>query len=72
MLAPQPTLSHLIENLSNEPNRGVLRAAISEAAIRRVRMLNGGRRRKTLTLDIDSLPVKVHGHQPGSEWNGQH
>lgn len=72
VLASQPTLSRLIENLSNEHNRSVLRDAISEAAIRRVRMLNGGRRRKTLTLDIDSLPVEVHGHQPGSEWNGHY
>ena len=72
VLASQPTLSRLIENLSNEHNRSVLRDAISEAAIRRVRMLNGGRRRKTLTLDIDSLPVEVHGHQPGSAWNGHY
>ena len=65
-------MSRLVENLSNEHNRAVLRGAISESAIRRVRMLNGGRRRKTLPLDIDSLPVEVHGHQPGSEWNGHY
>lgn len=72
VLASQPTMSRLVENLSSEPNRAVLREAISESAIRRVRMLNGGRRRKTLTLDVDSLPVEVHGHQPGSEWNGHY
>lgn len=72
LLASQPTLSRLVENLSSEPNRAVLREAISESAIRRVRMSNGGRRRKTLTLDVDSLPVEVHGHQPGSEWNGHY
>ena len=25
---------------------------------------------KTLVIDIDSLPVEVHGEQPGSAWNG--
>ena len=28
-----------------------------------------GRLPATLTLDIDSLPVEVHGRQPGSRWN---
>ena len=28
------------------------------------------RRPKTLVIDIDSLPVEVHGEQPGSAWNG--
>jgi hypothetical protein len=69
VLASQPTLSRLIENLSTDHNRAVLRAAITEAAVRRIRMTNRGRKRKTLTLDVDSLPVEVHGHQAGSEWN---
>jgi len=72
VLASQPTLSRLVDNLSRDDNRGVLREAISETAIRRVRMGNDGRRRKALTLDVDSLPVEVHGHQPGSEWNGHY
>ena len=25
---------------------------------------------KTMVLDVDGLPVEVHGHPPGSEWNG--
>ena len=69
VLASQPTLSRLIDNLSSDPNRAVLRAAITETAVRRIRMTNKGRKRKTLTLDVDSLPVEVHGHQAGSEWN---
>ena len=28
------------------------------------------RRKKTMVLDVDGLPVEVHGHPPGSEWNG--
>ena len=27
---------------------------------------------KRLVIDIDSLPVEVHGGQPGSEWNGHY
>jgi len=69
VLASQPTLSRLIENLSGDHNRAVLRQAITETAIRRIRTSNGRRRRKTLTIDVDSLPVEVHGHQIGSEWN---
>ena len=23
-----------------------------------------------MVLDVDGLPVEVHGHPPGSEWNG--
>ena len=31
----------------------------------------GGRRRpKKLVIDVDSLPVEVHGEQPGRAWNG--
>lgn len=69
VLASQPTLSRLVDNLSTDRNRALLREAITETAIRRIRMTNKGRKRKTLTLDVDSLPVEVHGHQAGSEWN---
>ena len=32
--------------------------------------MGGWRRPKKLVIDIDSLPVEVHGEQPGSAWNG--
>ena len=25
-----------------------------------------------MTLDVDSLPIEVHGHQPKAEWNGHY
>ena len=40
-----------------------------ELASRRVRAQGRGRLRK-LTLDVDSLPVEVHGAQPGSQYHG--
>lgn len=71
-LASQPTLSRLMRSLSTEENRSVLRDALLESASRRVRTMRSGHRMRYLTLDVDSLPVEVHGHQPGSEHNGHY
>ncbi len=70
-LASQPTLSRLVGMLSTEANRPVLHDSLLEAAARRIRA--GRRRRHRLryvTLDVDSLPIEVEGHQPGSEHHG--
>ncbi|HEX5852924.1 MAG TPA: IS1380 family transposase [Solirubrobacteraceae bacterium] len=69
-LASQPTLSRLVRMLSSEENRHVLRGALLECAARRIRATRGGHRHRYLTIDIDSLPIEVHGHQPGSAHNG--
>jgi hypothetical protein len=69
-LASQPTLSRLVRSLSSQANRCALNEALLELASRRIKALNRGHRLRDLTLDIDSLPVEVHGHQPGSEHNG--
>ena len=81
-LASQPTLSRLLDTLSREENLPVLHQAVTELACRRIEMLEGRRRKrggktprkkrreKTMVLDVDGLPVEVHGHPPGSEWNG--
>ena len=72
-LASQPTLSRLLDTLSREENVPVLHQAVTELACRRIEMIEGRRRKrgkKTMYLDVDGLPVEVHGHPPGSEWNG--
>jgi hypothetical protein len=69
-LASQPTLSRLLRTLSSEANRSVLRAALLEAVARRLRAKHRGHRMRSVTIDVDSLPVEVQGHQPGSEYNG--
>ena len=81
-LASQPTLSRLLDTLSREENLSVLHQAVTELACRRIEMIEGRRRKrgkktprkkrrkKTMYLDVDGLPVEVHGHPPGSEWNG--
>jgi hypothetical protein len=50
----------------------VLRAAALELGARGARAERGGKRPRRLTLDVDSLPIDVHGHQPKAEWNGHY
>jgi|CXWL01.1.fsa_nt_gi hypothetical protein len=71
-LPSQPTLSRLVRTLAEEPNRAVLRSALLEVASRRVKAMRGGHRQRNVTLDIDSFPIEVHGHQLGSEHNGHY
>ena len=58
--------------LSTDGNRSVLRRAIGELASRRLRLLNNGHRKQTMTIDVDCLPVEVHVYQFGSEWNAHY
>ena len=48
----------------------MLREGLQRLAGWRLRVMGGWRRPKKLVIDIDSLPVEVHGEQPGSAWNG--
>lgn len=69
-LASQATLSRLLDLLAHPANRAELDAAPMVLAGRRLRAVNRGRRHRRLTLDIDGLPLPVHGEQPGSAYNG--
>lgn len=71
-LPSQPTLSRLARALAEETNRTVLRDALLETASRRLKAMRGGHRQRNVTLDIDSFPIEVHGHQVGSEHNGHY
>jgi len=71
-LASQPTLSRCTAMLAEPENLKVLREAALELAGRNLRAENGGQRRARITLDVDSLPIEVHGHQPKAEWNGHY
>jgi len=71
-LASQPTLSRLTAALSSDHNRSVLRSSLLETASRRILALRGGRRPRYLTIDVDSIPIDVYGHQPGSEYNAHY
>ena len=69
-LASQPTLSRLTAMLARGGNPEVLREGLARLAGWRLRAQNGGRRLRRMVVDLDSLPVRVHGRQPGSGWNG--
>jgi hypothetical protein len=69
-LASQPTLSRLTRMLSSPSNLPAVREALLFVAASRVRALRRGHRMRHLTIDVDGLPVEVHGHQPGSAHNG--
>jgi hypothetical protein len=71
-LASQPTLSRLGAVLSTEAHRKVLRRGLLEVAARRIRTMRDGHRHRYLTIDIDSLPIEVHGNQLASEYNGHY
>ncbi len=71
-LASQPTLSRFTAMMAEPANLKVLREAVLEMAGRGIRAERGGKRARGLTLDVDSLPLEVHGHQPKAEWNGHY
>jgi len=58
--------------MAEPANRSVLREAVLEMAGRGIRAERGGKRAKCITLDVDSAPIEVHGHQPKAEWNGHY
>jgi hypothetical protein len=71
-LASQPTLSRLGRTLATEQNRAVLRDSLLVTAARRIKAGRCGHRMRYVTIDVDSLPIEVHGHQEGSEYNGHY
>ena len=70
-LCSQPTLSRLGQDLGMQVNVSGLGAVLLDAAEQRMGLRPGERRRET-TIDLDSLPREVFGHQPGSAWNGHY
>lgn len=69
-LASQPTLSRLLAAAAEPQNLAVLAEAGRRCLQQSCRWLDGRRRYRQLTVDIDSLPVAVHGQQAGSAYNG--
>ncbi|MBC7138894.1 MAG: IS1380 family transposase [Defluviimonas sp.] len=68
-LASQPTLSRFTALMAAPANLKVLREAVLELAGRGIRAERRGKRLPAVTLDVDSAPIEVHGHQPKAEWN---
>jgi hypothetical protein len=68
LLASQPTLSRLVRTLSSEVNRVELCDTVAALAWARLTR-HGAWRYDSLTVDLDSPAMEVHGHQEGSGWN---
>jgi hypothetical protein len=71
-LASQPTLSRMTSMLASKRNREGLSDVLFECAARRFVTLRGGHRQRHITIDVDSLPAEVHGHQPEAAYNGHY
>lgn len=79
-LASQPTQSRLLDWLAdNSGNREALRYSLCDWTHRHLRSTGrqhqasrGGHAVMRATIDIDSFPIKVHGHQQGSKYNGHY
>lgn len=65
-LCSQSTLSRLLYVLGDEPNR----EGLARIVRRVVAPLLGDR--AEATVDLDSFPHEVHGHQPGTAYNGHY
>ncbi|WP_414842977.1 IS1380 family transposase [Halomonas sp. SSL-5] len=66
----QATLSRLLSCLGRNDNIDAVHEGLLRLVVWRLTSLQNGERPKQLTLDIDGLPIEVHGHQGGSTFHG--
>lgn len=66
----QATLSRLMTCLGRNDNIDAVHEGLLRLVVWRLTSLKNGERPKQLTLDIDGLPIEVHGHQGGSAYHG--
>jgi len=66
----QATLSRLLTCLGRDDNIDAVHEGLLRLVVWRLTSLKNGERPKQLTLDIDGLPIEVHGHQGGSAFHG--
>lgn len=71
-LSSQPTQSRLIDLLAQRGNREALRGALADWLNRWIRAAGADCRVRSATIDIDSFPIAVCGHQEGAAYNGYH
>ncbi len=71
-LPSQPTLSRALGVLSSRENLRVLNECVFELARRRIILANNGKKKDSMIIDVDGLPVQTEGHQPGSVYNGHY
>lgn len=65
----QPTLSRLLNLLSQDDNLAVLHDGLLELAMWRLSSMRGGKPPPSITLDVDGLPIETFGNQVGTGYN---
>lgn len=68
-LPSQPTLSRALHALASDENRRALDEVMRARAIA---VRKGRPHAEHCVVDVDSLPIEVHGHQAGSAYNGHY
>ena len=71
-LASQPSDWRLVDRMSSGEHRRALNEALPAWVGRHQQAAGGGRKVVRGTLDIDPLPIEVHGSQPGGAWHGHY
>jgi hypothetical protein len=71
-LASQPSDWRLVNRLSSKGQRRALNEALADWIGRHQKAAGGGRKVVRGTLDIDPLPIEVHGNQQGGAWHGHY
>ena len=71
-LASQPSDWRLVNRLSSKAHRRAINEALPVWVSRHQKAAGGGRKVTHGTLDIDPLPVEIHGGQPGGAWHGHY
>jgi hypothetical protein len=71
-LASQPSDWRLVNRLSSKAQRRAINEALALWVSRHQRAAGSGRKVTHGTLDIDPLPIEVHGEQPGGAWHGHY
>ena len=71
-LTSQPTMSRLLGLLSKADNPSHLEAAVQKLAIEHILVRNGGWRCDEVVIDVDAMPMDVHGKQLGSAYHGHY
>ena len=66
----QATLSRLLGCLGRNDKIEAVHEGLLRLVVWRLTSLKNGERPRQLTLDIDGLPIEVHGHQGGSAYHG--
>ena len=71
-VASQSTLSRLLGILGIPENRAILATALQKLSMEHLRVRNGGNRLDEVVIDVDAMPIEVHGNQSGGAYNGHY